>query len=981
MYLKRIEIHGFKSFADKVDIEFQPGITGIVGPNGCGKSNISDAVRWVLGEQSVKSLRGANMSDVIFAGSEDRRAQNLAEVTLVFDNSDRFMKYDYNEVEITRRLYRQNNEAEYLINKQQCRLKDIVDLIMDTGLGKDSLSIISQGNISSFADNKPEERRGIFEDAAGVSKYKKRKLESIRKLERTKENLERIGDIVAELEKQVGPLKRQKDKAEKYLELKEKLTAVEVNVLVKEITEAKKSLDVLSKEIKNLNEQQASLDADILMKENSNDDIKKKMYQLDQEVNSLQSKLLEAVSSVSKLETAKVEIDQKRKHALQSASKENLQENIANMKAILSDIVNEYNDRVERLNSTEQDLKQLTRDQENRNKRLTELKNELNQLSSQINKNRSRKEILLDAIENKSNYHQSIKTVLNLAKSNRNIIGVLGELITTQKGYELAISSALGGAIEFVVTSDDQTARETIKFLRNNKAGRATFLPVSTMKPRQIRLEHLEVCNTMAGFLGVASDFITYDDKIGNVVLNQLGNIIVAKDLETANAISKAVFARYRVVTLEGDIVNVGGSLTGGSINQQRSSLVQKRELEQLAITLEQQETEFVKKRKLHNALDNEIKDVSHILLQKQMAYAKLEVVVQSKKEELIKTKTEYESLTEQSIELDDFKSGKTENKLIDQLNEAIKYRDMLTEEIKSKREMRMAYANENEALDVELRTIRKDQKDIQNAINENTIKATKLETMLNNYLTRLNDEYHMTYEYAVEQYQEEINVEQAKEEVYDLRTQIKRLGNVNLDAIEEYKVISERYENMNTQRIDLLEAQDRILAAIKEMDEIMVTRFSETFEKINVEFNHVFRSLFGGGKAKIKYSDPTNILETGIDIDVQPPGKAVQNISLFSGGEKALIAISCLFAILRVKPIPMCILDEVEAALDIANVERFAKYLREFSSTTQFIVVTHREGTMEECDLLYGATMQQKGVTKLVSVKLEEAIDLSDPS
>ena len=891
------------------------------------------------------------------------------------------MKYDYNEVEITRRLYRQNNEAEYLINKQQCRLKDIVDLIMDTGLGKDSLSIISQGNISSFADNKPEERRGIFEDAAGVSKYKKRKLESIRKLERTKENLERIGDIVAELEKQVGPLKRQKDKAEKYLELKEKLTAVEVNVLVKEITEAKKSLDVLSKEIKDLNEQQASLDADMLMKENSNDDIKKKMYQLDQEVNSLQSKLLEAVSNVSKLETAKVEIDQKRKHALQSASKENLQENIANMKAILSDIVNEYNDRVERLNSTEQDLKQLTRDQENRNKRLTELKNELNQLSSQINKNRSRKEILLDAIENKSNYHQSIKTVLNLAKSNRNIIGVLGELITTQKGYELAISSALGGAIEFVVTSDDQTARETIKFLRNNKAGRATFLPVSTMKPRQIRLEHLEVCNTMAGFLGVASDFITYDDKIGNVVLNQLGNIIVAKDLETANAISKAVFARYRVVTLEGDIVNVGGSLTGGSIDQQRSSLVQKRELEQLAITLEQQETEFVKKRKLHNALDNEIKDVSHILLQKQMAYAKLEVVVQSKKEELIKTKTEYESLTEQSIELDDFKSGKTENKLIDQLNEAIKYRDMLTEEIKSKREMRMAYANENEALDVELRTIRKDQKDIQNAINENTIKATKLETMLNNYLTRLNDEYHMTYEYAVEQYQEEINVEQAKEEVYDLRTQIKRLGNVNLDAIEEYKVISERYENMNTQRIDLLEAQDRILAAIKEMDEIMVTRFSETFEKINVEFNHVFRSLFGGGKAKIKYSDPTNILETGIDIDVQPPGKAVQNISLFSGGEKALIAISCLFAILRVKPIPMCILDEVEAALDIANVERFAKYLREFSSTTQFIVVTHREGTMEECDLLYGATMQQKGVTKLVSVKLEEAIDLSDPS
>ena len=402
MYLKRIELHGFKSFADKVNVEFQPGITGIVGPNGCGKSNISDAVRWVLGEQSVKSLRGANMSDVIFAGSEDRRAQNLAEVTLVFDNSDRFMKYDYNEVEITRRLYRMNNEAEYLINKQSCRLKDIIDLIMDTGLGKDSLSIISQGNISSFADNKPEERRGIFEDAAGVSKYKKRKLESIRKLERTNENLERIGDIVVELEKQVGPLKRQKDKAEKYLALKEKLTAIEVNVLINEITEAKKSLDELSKVIKDLNERQASLEADILLKESSNDEIKKKMFTLDQEINALQSKLLEAVSNVSKLETAKVEVDQKRKHALETLSKENLKENIANMKAILSDVVNEYNDRVERLDNTQKELTTIIGQQEERNKKLLLLKNEIDQLSNNINKNKSRKEILIDAIENKS---------------------------------------------------------------------------------------------------------------------------------------------------------------------------------------------------------------------------------------------------------------------------------------------------------------------------------------------------------------------------------------------------------------------------------------------------------------------------------------------------------------------------------------------------------------------------------------------------
>lgn len=981
MYLKRIELHGFKSFADKVSVEFLPGITGIVGPNGCGKSNISDAVRWVLGEQSVKSLRGANMADVIFAGSEDRRAQNLAEVTLIFDNSDRFMKYDYNEVEITRRLYRHNNEAEYLINKQQCRLKDIVDLIMDTGLGKDSLSIISQGNISSFADNKPEERRGIFEDAAGVSKYKKRKMESIRKLERTKENLERIGDIVAELEKQVGPLKRQKEKAEKYLDLKEKLTAIEVNVLVNEITESKKSLDELSKVIKDLNERQVSLEADILLKENRNDEIKKKMFQLDQEVNVLQSKLLEAVSNVSRLETAKVEVDQKRKHALETLSKENLKENIANMKAILSDVVNEYNDRVERLDNTQLELNEIIAKQNDRNQRLVNLKNELDQLSNSINKNKSRKEILIDAVENKSNYHHGIKTVLNLAKSNKNIIGVLSDLITTNEGYELALSSALAGAIEFIVTTDDLTARDAIKFLRDNRAGRATFLPINAMRPRKVREEHTEVCNTIDGYLGIASDFIEYDDKITNVVLNQLGNIIVARDIDCANKISKATFARYKVVSLEGDVVNVGGSLTGGSFNRQKSSLVQKRELEQVAITLEQQEKQLASKRNEFNAIDNEIKEVSHALLQKQMAYAKLEVVVQGKKEELVKVKSEYESLSDQSVELEDFASGKTESKLVNELNEAIKYRDNLTEEIKSKRELRMAYVNQNEALDVELREYRSDLKEVQAEVNTSAINATKLETMLNNHLTRLNDEYRMTYEYAIEQYQDEIDVEQAKLEVYELRTKINRLGNVNIDAIEEYQQVSERYENMNTQRLDLIQAQDSILEAINEMDEIMVERFSTTFEKINTEFNHVFRSLFGGGKARIKYTDPTNILETGVDIDVQPPGKAVQNITLFSGGEKALIAISCLFAILRVRPIPMCILDEVEAALDIANVERFAKYLKEFSGTTQFIVVTHREGTMEECNLLYGATMQQKGVTKLVSVKLEEAVELTDQS
>lgn len=979
MFLKRIELHGFKSFADKVNIEFQEGITGIVGPNGCGKSNISDAVRWVLGEQSVKSLRGANMSDVIFAGSEDRKPQNVAEVTLVFDNSDHYMHVAYDEVEITRRLYRQNNEAEYLLNKQQCRLKDIVDLLMDTGLGRDSLSIISQGNISSFADSKPDERRGLFEEAAGVAKYKKRKLESIRKLERTKENLERIGDIVSELEKQVGPLKRQKEKAETYLELKEQLTAIEVNVLVKEITEAKESLDSLSVVIKDLNEQRASIEADILLKETNNEEIKKKMFVLDNEVNALQSKLLEAMATVSDLETTKVEVDQKRKYVLENQSKEDLQAKISQLKEVLSDALNEYNNRVDRLEQTNKDLKDIMALQSENNKRFASLKTEIDSLSNAINKSKSRKEMLIDAVENRSNLHNGVKAVLAMAKNNPGIIGVMEDLIETEDNYGVAVSTALGAALQFIITKDDNEARSAIKFLKDNRAGRATFLPITSMKPRSIRDEHMLVCKTMHGFLGIASDFVAYKDNIQDVVLNQLGNIIICDTLENANAISKATFARYKVVSLAGDVVNVGGSMTGGSVTKQQSTLVQKRELERVSTTLEEQEKLLVAKKNEYNTLDNELKEISHNLLQKQMSYAKLEVVVQGKKEELMSVKSEYESVTNQSVELDDFESGKTENKLLDELNNAIKYRDDLTEQIKAKRQLRMNHVNASEELDSELRKQRALLKEIQEKTTESTIEATKKESLLNNHLLRLNDEYRMTYEFALEQYHDDIDIATSREQVASLRSQIDRLGNVNLDAIEEYEAISERYETMNTQRLDLLQAQDSILDAIKEMDEIMVEKFSETFDKINIEFNNVFRSLFGGGKANIKYTDPDNILETGIDIDIQPPGKAVQNISLFSGGEKALIALSCLFAILRVRPVPMCILDEVEAALDIANVDRFAKYLKEFAAMTQFIVVTHREGMMEECDTLYGATMQQKGVTKLVSVKLEEAIDLSE--
>ena len=899
MYLKKIELHGFKSFADKVNIEFQPGITGIVGPNGCGKSNISDAVRWVLGEQSVKSLRGSNMADVIFAGSQDRRAQNLAEVTLIFDNSDRMLNYDYNEVEITRRLYRQGNEAEYLLNRQQCRLKDITDLLLDTGLGRDSLSIISQGNISNFADSRPEERRVIFEEAAGVSKYKKRKIEAIRKLERTTDNLNRIKDIVYELEKQIAPLKKQKEKAEVFLTLKEKLTSIEVNVLVHEVSELKHQLDTLSLQLKGLNERHSSLDAEILLKESADDEIKKKMFVLDNEINSLQSQLLESMSEVSRLETSKIEVDQKRKHALQSQNSDDIKKKLDNLKAILTDLIEEYNDRVERLKTTEKSLEDLSQEQTVLTSKINHKHQSINDLNQEITKNKNRQEILVDLVENKSNYHHGVKAIMELAHDNPDIIGVFGDLLENDSKYDLAVSVALGSALQFIVTKDNLQARLAIKFLKDNKAGRATFLPLADMEPRSLREEHAILCPALEGYLGVLSNFVSSSKNIDNVILNQLGNVILADDIDHAYEISKATYARYKVVTLDGNIVNVGGSLTGGTVNRQQSSILQKRELEKVKEKLDELEQKLVREKNELLKLENDAKELAHTLLQKQMSYAKLEVVVQGKKEELVVAKGEYESLSHQSVELDEFKSGKIDNQLVLQLNEAIKHRDELTEKIKSKRELRMSYVNENEQLESKLKDLRKMLKDIKVQINEKAILSTKYEGSLNNYLSRLSNEYSMTYEYASENYHDEVDIEFARGEVATLRNEIVALGHVNIDAIEEYKEVSSRYENMNSQRLDLIQAQDKIVQAIDEMDQIMIEKFSTTFEKINKEFNNVFRELFGGGRAQIKYTDPDNILETGIDIDVQPPGKAVSNITLFSGGEKALIAISCLFAIL----------------------------------------------------------------------------------
>ncbi len=977
MYLKKIEIHGFKSFADKAAVTLKPGITGIVGPNGCGKSNISDAIRWVLGEQSVKSLRGGTMSDVIFAGSSNRKAQNLAEVTLLFDNNDDYLNLGYEHIEITRRLYRQNGESEYLLNRQPCRLKDITNLVLDSGMGRDSLSIISQGNISTFADSRPTERRVTFEEAAGVSKYKKRKMETIRKLERTQENLDRIKDIISEIETNLKPLKKQYDKALKFQELKVKLTAIEIAVLVHDIKSSLIKKDELTGQIEIMAQKLGEINGDIVINENNNDKLEALMSSIDKEVDQLQNRYLKAVEDVSKHQLALKDLEIKQKEA-QDYSKDDQAAAIAKLKGDIATQVTIYNDRVKRLNSLKENIRQKNDKRISRVEDAEQQKNEINSfLVALMNKENEYKN-LENQLINFSAYNNGVKAILTARNSFPKLVGTISELISVESRYSLAISTVLGNAYQNLVTIDDQTAKDAINFLKRNNSGRATFMPLNVMKPRLVDENHMLVASQFPGFLGRASSFVECDPRYLPIIENLLGNILITTGLDSANGLSKELYGRYRVVTLDGDVVNVGGSLTGGGTRNPKININLQGDLDKLEIEIENFRKRIASKKNTFNDYDNEVKSLSSELFQLQLQYSKLKDEVTDYKEAIDENTAQYKQLTNEKMNFEELMSDGASNDILGKLNQATASRDDLSAQIKSKRQLKMELLEQSDTIKKVLKDLRSSLKEQQENKSALDIELTKISYRLNGYLDRLNQEYQMTYEFALENSDETVDIEVAKIDVIELTQSIKALGNVNLDAIDQYGEISSRYEHLTSQRDDLIQGEDALLQAIKKMDEIMVTKFKETVDLVNVQFNEVFRSLFGGGSARLIYEDESDLLETGIDINVQPPGKAIQNISLFSGGEKALIAISCLFAILKVRPVPMCILDEVEAALDLANVDRFARYLKSFSQMTQFIVVTHREGTMEQCDLLYGATMQQQGVTKLVGVELSDAIELT---
>lgn len=978
MYLKEIKASGFKSFADTIDIELTNGISGIVGPNGSGKSNVVDAVRWVLGEQSVKQLRGEGaMSDVIFTGSKSRRAASFASVTLVFDNSDKYLNIEYDEVQIKRTIYK-TGENEYFINNTRARLKDILELFMDTGASKESFNIISQGDVANILSGKAEDRRVIFEEASGVLKYKKRKDEALRKLSKTHDNMARVDDIISELNTNMEPLKKQSEDAKIYLEKKEKLENVEIALTVNDIEKYNYEYKYSKEKVSEL-----TLSITKMLSENSSEQakieaIKNNISKLNSELYLKQQELVKVSANAEKLSGEKAMISERSKYNSEDVK---LHDNIISLKekilkiesqisALNKEIESEKsNNKIigEKLNNTEIKLSEIEKNKEN-------LNSKLNQKLREITAQKHRREVLINSLENNSSLPYSVKNVLNNPKLT-GIHGVLGKLLEFEEKYSEALEVSLMSSVSHIVCDNEEDAKEAVRYLKNNNLGRATFLPISVIKPRSIDSESYETIKSMNGFVDIASNLVKYDTKYRNIVLSLLGTIVVVDNIDNANLISKKLKNRYKVVTMTGEVVNIGGSITGGSLK--KSSILSERyELENVIKDID--------------VLDSEIKEIENKINEVDDNYTNLEL---EKNSIIISVNSNSEILKNKYNVLDDLTNEKStlmtelsnnqnivnnvitneEEKILNEYYKEIEKRDELNIEIN---QIHKKIELENEDLinnESSLKNNNQEYNKAQEELKSHEIKVNRLDVKIDNLLNILTNDYSISYEKAKEKYILEIDSDEARSIVSTLKREIKSLGDVNVGAIEEYDRVKERYEFLNKQKEDLTNAENVLLEIITEMDDIMKDKFSSTFNKIKEAFNETFRKLFNGGKAELKLTDPSNILETGIDIIALPPGKKLQHISLLSGGEKTLTAIALLFSILKVRPVPFCILDEVEAALDEVNVDNFGKYLKEFKGDTQFIIITHKKKTMEYADVLYGITMQESGVSKLVSVKLEE--------
>jgi len=1185
LFLKSIELQGFKSFADRIVLHFNKGLTAVVGPNGSGKSNISDAVRWVLGEQSVKSLRGSKMEDVIFAGTQHRKPLGFAQVSLLIDNTDRTLPIDFSEVTITRRVYR-SGESEYFINKTPCRLKDINELFMNTGVGKDGYSIIGQGRIDEILSTRPEDRRAIFEEAAGIMKYKVRKKEAERKLESTSQNLLRIDDIIHELESQLEPLREQADKARKYLELSNELKALEVALYLDSIEKSREKIEEIDAQFKKVEkdilEEKSLLEEKIRENRGKTERLEKlkkdleaqraELVELDKNIDQLNSQIKldeEKISNIelnneasshdvdelkSRLKMLEADIEKKnvRLSALDRDREKyvellyNAEEKLADILSrldesekrielmkqevmdkldILSECRTKYNSlknekesfsvrqkkleteinrvvleldnermklehgqnevkdyrdaleaKKEEINGSEKTLLNLRKD-------LDELRTNQSKLMSELQAAKSRSRILKDMENSLEGYNQSVKAILKACCEKDGfgdgIYGALAQLIDVRENFETAIEVSLGQALQNIVTRDEYTAKNAIAYLKHNNLGRATFLPVSSIKPRYLDTDTVKRLANEKGYLGLASDMVECASEFRDIISNLLGRTVVVDNIDNGIELARKYQYGFRIVTTEGEVFNPGGSLTGGSQPAKTSSLLSRnriiRELDEKIAALNvriqeiekncedkaneinkleenirvlqkehqdleltvlreeqrilsikgkieelksRQEMLYAEKKELGKnieSIEEEILNENNRILEIEQKIAELKATIEEiqmkRKEEQAERdavhndinnyKVSVNSILESMDQIRESLRNLSEEKrqieagINKRIQEQAKNRDRieslkseingLSEKISELNEIKTGKIIKIESLSEEVNILEEEVSgmvEVVSAHNSNIqvlqdqysrleVRKAKLETELEAVQNRLWDEYELTWGTAQEYKMEITNMKQHQARVNELKTEIREMGPVNVSAIEDYSKTKERYSFMVKQRDDLVKSEEKLNRIIREMLSIMKKQFMEEFQRINRNFNEVFRELFDGGRAEVVLEDPEDILECGIEIIAQPPGKKLQNMMLLSGGERAMTAIALLFAILKLRPAPFCILDEIEASLDDANVYKFAEYIKKLADTTQFIVITHRKGTMEASDALYGITMQEHGVSSVVSLKL----------
>lgn len=982
MYLKSIKAVGFKSFADKIELDIKDGITCIVGPNGSGKSNILDAVKWVLGEQSVKTLRGTgSMSDVIFNGSKSRSPMSRASVALTIDNSNHYLKSEFNEIEVKRVVYR-TGENEYYLNNAKVRLKDITDLFIDSGASRDAYNIISQGTVEDIVNSKPEARRVIIEEAAGVLKYKKHKEESLRKLEKTKDNLNTINLLISELETSLEPLRIQSIKAKKFNEYKDNLKNLEIALIVNDI----KKINLEYNKLKARNEELKSLIEELTAKINKDtatlEVSKLSNLEVESTLNKLNQNLVELERQIADTNAKKTMILERKK--LNSNNDATLN-NVLNLKEEILSIgknINSLEDEIKALNSKKDELKTTLDSIDNeelilRKNYVTE-SNEYNRKNKELLELNNKIDILNNNILNEVNIPLPVKSILNNPRL-KGIYNTVGKLLTFDDAYMNAIETTLGASINYLVVDSETSVKQAINYLKEQRLGRATFLPLNIIKPKYLDSNIIDSLKNTTGFIDTAINLVKYDKAYDNIMQNLLATTIIVKDIDALNSIAKHLNYKYKVVSLDGDISYAGGSISGGAKKNSNSILKDRYELTKLEtnkVNLEtnirvidtkintlNQEQEAIKNKK--NKVNNEYIELKETINRKNISLAELQSNYKDKENTIKNNEAILNNTVD--IELDNIlKSYYELNGKKDNLLRTIKdYKEKLETARGDLAELELNIKNKNHNLNK-----------YNSEFNNNEITLGKYDVKLDNYLLTLNEEYTMTYEKALHEIDTNIDIETTRLQVSKLKSSIKDLGEVNLGSIAEFERVNERYTFLTTQKDDLVKSIEELETAIASLDEIMKERFKATFASVNMEFQKVFKILFRGGEGHLELTDKDNLLETGVEIIAQPPGKKLSSITLFSGGERTLTAISLLFAILNVKTVPFVILDEVEAALDEANVDVFGKYLETRKDKSQFIIITHKKRTMEYADTLYGITMQEEGVSKLVSVRMEENKD-----